>query len=724
MFYYAQINSDYKVTAVYALSEQSTNTDYIAITQEQYENGDLVDKYYNKLTDTFETIYDYMGASTSVAHKDTQMMLSTLIDNMRVELDEKAKSDELAEVATSGDYNDLENKPTIPEAYTHPETHPASMITGLATVATSGDYNDLTNKPTIPTVPSTLPANGGNADTVDGKHATDFATATHNHDEDYADKTHTHAQSEITGLETALEGKASATHNHDTAYAEKTHTHAQSEITGLETALSGKANTSHTHDNYATTTNLSELSETVGGKANASHTHAQSEITGLASALNGKANASHTHENYVTTETFGTLEDEVEGKANASHTHAQSEITGLTSALAGKASATHTHDDYATKTEVNTLSSTVAGKANASHTHTLDNVTDTTSYVKMTPAERTKLQGIATGANATTVDSALSSTSTNPVQNKAVQAALAGKAASSHTHDDIYYTETEVDTKLSAKSDTTHTHTASDVGAAAASHTHDDRYFTETEVTNLLANKAASSHTHTAEAILAMASALFSTNSGGGVKYSYGSGSGKNLLTEISNMAQGFHTIYSIAGTAGNPETSESFRCFVHKTSTTIGWILAFGADGSIYSNYLAGANTFKGWRTIHDVKRTPLWSGTRYMTAGHTVTPTKKLSQCEHGWMLLWSDYDPDTGTINNTDFCTTMIPNRNWTGGTWNGAAFYCDCPRYSAGTATDSESRVIKILYVYDNKLVGNENNNAAPRNDVVLRAVYEF
>ena len=34
--------------------------------------------------------------------------------------------------------------------YTHPSTHPASMITGLATVATSGSYNDLTNKPTIP----------------------------------------------------------------------------------------------------------------------------------------------------------------------------------------------------------------------------------------------------------------------------------------------------------------------------------------------------------------------------------------------------------------------------------------------------------------------------------------------------------------------------------------------------------------------------------------------
>ena len=40
--------------------------------------------------------------------------------------------------------------------YTHPSTHPASMITGLASVATSGSYSDLSNKPTIPSA-YTLP---------------------------------------------------------------------------------------------------------------------------------------------------------------------------------------------------------------------------------------------------------------------------------------------------------------------------------------------------------------------------------------------------------------------------------------------------------------------------------------------------------------------------------------------------------------------------------------
>lgn len=56
----------------------------------------------------------------------------------------------------SGNYNDLANKPTIPAAYTHPGSHPASMITGLATVATTGKYSDLTGLPTIPTTVAAL----------------------------------------------------------------------------------------------------------------------------------------------------------------------------------------------------------------------------------------------------------------------------------------------------------------------------------------------------------------------------------------------------------------------------------------------------------------------------------------------------------------------------------------------------------------------------------------
>lgn len=64
----------------------------------------------------------------------------------------------LATVATSGSYNDLSNKPTIPAAqvqsnWTQTTTTAVDYIKNkptLATVATSGSYNDLSNKPTIP----------------------------------------------------------------------------------------------------------------------------------------------------------------------------------------------------------------------------------------------------------------------------------------------------------------------------------------------------------------------------------------------------------------------------------------------------------------------------------------------------------------------------------------------------------------------------------------------
>lgn len=52
----------------------------------------------------------------------------------------------------------------------------------------------------------------------------------------------------------------------------------------------------------------------------------------------------------------------------------------------------------------------------------------------MSAGDKVKLDGMEEGANKTTVDSGLSSTSTNPVQNKAVKGALDNKANSKHSH--------------------------------------------------------------------------------------------------------------------------------------------------------------------------------------------------------------------------------------------------------------------------------------------------
>ena len=119
----------------------------------------------------------------------------------------------------------------------------------------------------------------------------------------------------------------------------------------------------------------------------------------------------------------------------------------------------------------------------------LDNLKDTFSTITHTH----KLSDITDY----TVDTELSSTSTNPVQNKtldaefeaisgamnALEAAIDNKSDVTHNHDTVYYTQTQIDLKLSNKSDT--------------SHTHNDIYYTETEIDNKLANKSDISHTHT-----------------------------------------------------------------------------------------------------------------------------------------------------------------------------------------------------------------------------------
>lgn len=56
-----------------------------------------------------------------------------------------------------------------------------------------------------------------------------------------------------------------------------------------------------------------------------------------------------------------------------------------------------------------------------------DAVVTTSSNGLMSASDKSKLDGIAAGANKTIVDSSLSSSSTNPVQNKVVQSAISGK---------------------------------------------------------------------------------------------------------------------------------------------------------------------------------------------------------------------------------------------------------------------------------------------------------
>ena len=69
----------------------------------------------------------------------------------------------------------------------------------------------------------------------------------------FAASSHTHTVTNITGLQTALNGKANSSHTH--SYAASSHKHTIANITSLQTTLNGKANSSHTH----TVANISDL---------------------------------------------------------------------------------------------------------------------------------------------------------------------------------------------------------------------------------------------------------------------------------------------------------------------------------------------------------------------------------------------------------------------------------------------------------------------------------
>lgn len=79
----------------------------------------------------------------------------------------------------------------------------------------------------------------------------------------------------------------------------------------------------------------------------------------------------------------------------------------------------------------------------------------------MSANDKVKLDGVAAGANRTIVDSTLSSTSVNAIQNKAVKTALDEKASSSHIHSTAQITG--LDAALASKAPSSHNHSADNI---------------------------------------------------------------------------------------------------------------------------------------------------------------------------------------------------------------------------------------------------------------------
>ena len=83
--------------------------------------------------------------ANKITINDTSASATTVYSGNKIEKIKEELSSQISAIGGSGG-----------SGYTHPATHPASMITGLSTIATSGNYEDLTNKPTIPNKTSQL----------------------------------------------------------------------------------------------------------------------------------------------------------------------------------------------------------------------------------------------------------------------------------------------------------------------------------------------------------------------------------------------------------------------------------------------------------------------------------------------------------------------------------------------------------------------------------------
>ena len=284
---------------------------------------------------------------------------------------------------------------------------------------------------------------------------------------------HGHSVSDTTGLQAALDGKAPSAHTHTTAQvdglsdalagkAAASHVHQQADVTGLADALAGKAATGHKHSAADVTSGTLPLARggtgattaagalAALGAASAGHSHAvasgtaagfmsvddKQKLDGIAAGANA-----YVHPAY-TARAAGLYKVTVDatGHVSGATAVAKADITALgvpaqdttyglaTTGAAGLlrqlngSTGQYLRGDGTWATPPNTTYGVATASANG----------------LMSAADKGKLDSIQVEGGEVvvdiTVDSALSATSTNPVQNKVVKAALDGKAASSHTH--------------------------------------------------------------------------------------------------------------------------------------------------------------------------------------------------------------------------------------------------------------------------------------------------
>ena len=163
------------------LSDLTDTSNLLATDFTGYATTSYVDTQVSNLVDTapeaLNTLNELAAAlgddanfsttvTTLIGGKADASTVTNLQNILTAEIETKATAADLATVATTGSYNDLFNKPTIPTVPTNVSsfTNDAGYLTqhqdlstyALKTELFSGSYNDLSDTPTIPTVPTNI----------------------------------------------------------------------------------------------------------------------------------------------------------------------------------------------------------------------------------------------------------------------------------------------------------------------------------------------------------------------------------------------------------------------------------------------------------------------------------------------------------------------------------------------------------------------------------------
>lgn len=232
--------------------------------------------------------------------------------------------------------------------------------------------------------------------------------------------------------------------------------------TEIDSKLGGKSNVGHNHDErYYTETEID-------AKVNNINSQINSLIGFTATIVNSLPSTGEVGVMYLKLNTSAS----VEGNIYDEYIWVNNKFEKI-----GSTETTVDLSGYVTQTEMNTQ---LANKANTNHSHTSDKIdleeggddgmwmyeygiNRQSSVNGFVYDHEKKLENIDDGANKTVVDSSLSSSSKNPVQNKVVNSALNGKSNTGHEHtsDEIHYAYNQnvsVTTILENKAAKNHTH--------------------------------------------------------------------------------------------------------------------------------------------------------------------------------------------------------------------------------------------------------------------------